>query len=104
MRFIPAVSAVQIRSPLPYSLRPHGQAVKTSPFHGGNPGSNPGEVTIWALSSVGRASALQAGGHRFEPYSAHHMDSGLVVQLVRMPACHAGGRRFEPDPGRHPFF
>ena len=25
---------------------------------------------------------------------------GLVVQLVRMPACHAGGRRFEPDPGR----
>ena len=26
---------------------------------------------------------------------------GLVVQLVRMPACHAGGRRFEPVPGRH---
>ena len=26
--------------------------------------------------------------------------NGLVVQLVRMPACHAGGRRFEPDPGR----
>ena len=44
MRFIPAVSAVQIRSPLPYSLRPHGQAVKTSPFHGGNPDKGePGE-------------------------------------------------------------
>ena len=27
--------------------------------------------------------------------------SGLVVQLVRMPACHAGGRGFEPLPGRH---
>ena len=27
----------------------------------------------WALSSVGRASALQAGGHRFEPCSAHHL-------------------------------
>ena len=27
-------------------MRPHGQAVKTSPFHGGNPGSNPGGVTI----------------------------------------------------------
>ena len=25
---------------------------------------------------------------------------GLVVQLVRMPACHAGGRGFEPLPGR----
>ena len=31
------------------SLRPHGQAVKTSPFHGGNPGSNPGGVTIYYL-------------------------------------------------------
>ncbi len=57
------------------------------------------QMQIWALSSAGRASALQAEGHRFEPYSAHHV--GLVVQLVRMPACHAGGRRFEPDPGRH---
>ena len=27
-------------------FRPHGQAVKTSPFDGGNPGSNPGGVTI----------------------------------------------------------
>ena len=30
-------------------IRPHGQAVKTSPFHGGNPGSNPGGVTIYYL-------------------------------------------------------
>ena len=27
-------------------LWPHGQVVKTSPFHGGNPGSSPGGVTI----------------------------------------------------------
>ena len=26
-------------------IRPHGQAVKTSPFHGGNTGSNPVGVT-----------------------------------------------------------
>ena len=58
-----------------------------------------GSPFIWAHSSVGRAPALQAGGHRFEPYCAHQI-IGLVVQLVRMPACHAGGRRFEPDPGR----
>ena len=56
----------------------------------------------WALSSVGRASALQAGGHRFEPCSAHHF-FGLVVQLVRTLACHARGRGFEPHPGRHFF-
>ena len=43
--------------------RPYGQAVKTSPFHGGNPSSNLGRVTkeplalvaliFWTLSSVG---------------------------------------------------
>ena len=77
---------------------------------------------LWAFSSAGRASALQAGCHRFEPYNAHHYHQrcllplmakilfcirrsfracGPVVQLVRMPACHAGGRRFEPVPDRH---
>ena len=54
--------------------------------------------TTWELSSAGRASALQAEGHRFEPYSSHWY--GRVVQLVRMPACHAGGRGFEPLLGR----
>ena len=54
--------------------------------------------TKWDLSSAGRASALQAEGHRFEPYCSHHY--GLVVQLVRTLACHARGRRFDPDPGR----
>ena len=53
---------------------------------------------MWEFSSAGRASALQAGGHRFEPCNSHQF--GQVVQLVRMPACHAGGRQFEPDLGR----
>ena len=37
----------------------------------------------WAGSSVGRAPALQAGGHRFEPCSAYHDkdDRGVVVQF-----------------------
>ena len=42
-------------------------------------GSNPIRVVeaiaslnyIWDLSSAGRASALQAEGHRFEPYRSH---------------------------------
>ena len=34
-------------------LRPHGQAVKTSPFHGGNTGSIPVGV-IWRHSQVVR--------------------------------------------------
>ena len=27
--------------------------------------------SLWGLSSAGRASALQAEGHRFEPYRPH---------------------------------
>ncbi len=53
----------------------------------------------WEHSSAGRAHALQAWGHRFEPCCSHHF--GPVVQSVSTPACHAGGRRFESVPGRH---
>ena len=57
-----------------------GQAVKTPPFHGGNRGSIPLGVTIiWEHSSAGRASALQAEGHRFDPCCSHHIwPSGSV--------------------------
>ena len=62
----------------------------------------------WEHSSVGRASDLQAEGHRFEPCCSHHSSmtkccNGLVAQLVRAPPCHGGGRGFEPHPGRHYF-
>ncbi len=52
---------------------------------------------VWEHSSVGRASALQAEGHRFEPCCSQY---GPVVQLVRTPPCHGGGRGFESHPGR----
>ena len=54
--------------------------------------------TVWEHSSAGRASALQAEGHRFEPYCSHQ--SGPVVQLVRTLACHARGQGFESPSGR----
>ena len=52
-----------------------GQAVKTPPFHGGFMGSNPIGVTnlTWAISSAGRAPALQAGCQQFDPVIAHHL-------------------------------
>ena len=102
-------------------IRPYGQAVKTLPFHGSNPGSSPGRVTIEYLrysfkefyeffNSFNCGSIAQLGEHL--PYkqgvigsspivpTTFNKYSGLVVQLVRMPACHAGGRGFEPHPGR----
>ena len=83
-RFIPGRALVRVRPPLPLSSLPYlylsfrllGQAVKTSPFHGGNTSSILVGVTIPVNrvrehSSAGRASALQAEGHRFEPYRSH---------------------------------
>ena len=29
-------------------------------------------LTVWGYSSAGRAPALQAGGHRFDPVYLHH--------------------------------
>ena len=53
--------------------------VRAPPCHGGGRGfeSHPGrfsdklKIEMRGLSSAGRASALQAEGHRFEPYWSH---------------------------------
>ena len=48
-------------------------------------GSSPAWVVcIWDLSSAGRASALQAEGHRFESYRSHFAD---VAQLAEQLIC-----------------
>ena len=65
------------------------QLVRAPPCHGGGRGfeSLLGRfIIIWDLSSAGRASALQAEGHRFEPYRSH-MDgfpSGQRGQTVNL--------------------
>ena len=51
-------------------------------------------IILWSHSSAGRAPALQAGGHWFEPNCDHHFYGG-VAQLVRVLACHARCREFE---------
>ena len=38
------------------------------------------------LAQLVRAPALQAGGHRFESYSAHHFFAG-IAQLVEQLTC-----------------
>ena len=45
---------------------------------------------IWDHSSAGRASALQAEGHRFEPYRSHLeviASNGDVAQLAEQLIC-----------------
>ena len=63
---------------------------------------------IWAGSSVGRALALQARGHRFKPCSAYHLFSnGVVVQhgLTRLPVTQeiAGSNPVDPAIANHNF-
>ena len=80
------------------------QLVRAPPCHGGGRGfeSHSGRLQetlsvdcliklSWDHSSAGRASALQAEGHRFEPYRSH-MDGfpsgqrGQTVNLLAMPS------------------
>ena len=44
---------------------------------------------LWGLSSAGRAPALQAGGHRFDPVSLHHF-SGQKTEYRRQVAVLSG--------------
>ena len=47
------------------------QLVRAPPCHGGGREFESLLGRLWGLSSAGRASALQAEGHRFEPYRPH---------------------------------
>ena len=62
------------------------QLVRAPPCHGGGRGfeSHSGRYINWDLSSAGRASALQAEGHRFESYRSHFAD---VAQLAEQLIC-----------------
>ena len=51
------------------------------------------EKPVWGCSSAGRAPALQAGGHRFDPVHLHQksfanakLKNGLIAQVVRAHA------------------
>ena len=56
---------------------------------------------IWNLSSAGRASALQAEGHRFEPYRFHILkENGEIAQLARAHGSYPWCRGFE-SPSRY---
>ena len=64
------------------------QLVRAPPCHGGGRGfeSLPGRLYqrihfIWDHSSAGRASALQAEGHRFEPYWSHNSNKRRKIYM-----------------------
>ena len=79
------------------------QLVRAPPCHGGGRGfeSRLGRLLIWDLSSAGRASALQAEGHRFEPYRSHvTKEYGEIAQLARAHGSYPWCRGFE-SPSRY---
>ena len=51
-------------------------------------------LIIWGLSSAGRASALQAEGHRFEPYRPHE-NHGWIPEWPKGADCKSVGTAFE---------
>ena len=51
-------------------------------------------VVLWDLSSAGRASALQAEGHRFEPYRSHRY-YGWIPEWPKGADCKSVGNAFE---------
>ena len=58
------------------------QVIGSSPIIGFVPLA--GHYRVWTFSSAGRASALQAEGHRFESYRSHFAD---VAQLAEQLIC-----------------
>ena len=48
-------------------------------------------VVLWDLSSAGRASALQAEGHRFEPYRSHY---GWIPEWPKGTDCKSAANCF----------
>ena len=67
------------------------QLVRASPCHGEGRRFESDLGRLWDLSSAGRASALQAEGHRFEPCRSHLTNSFIsyadVAQLAEQLIC-----------------
>ena len=69
------------------SFGPVAQLVRAPPCHGGGRGfeSHPGRFpALRDLSSAGRASALQAEGHRFEPCRSHYQNQSMSCRCGSM--------------------
>ena len=76
------------------------QLVRASPCHGEGRRfeSDLGRCTkvykkMWDLSSAGRASALQAEGHRFEPYRSHKV-FGWIPEWPKGTDCKSAANCF----------
>ena len=52
------------------------------------------KLYIWDHSSAGRASALQAEGHRFEPYRSH-INHGWIPEWPKGADCKSVSNAFE---------
>ena len=74
---------------------PVAQLVRAPPCHGGGREFESLLGRLWGLSSAGRASALQAEGHRFEPYRPHLKNYGWIPEWPKGADCKSVGNAFE---------
>ena len=63
-------------------IRPHGQAVKTSPFHGGNPSSILGGVTIEVATFVAGLLSLVTAYRLSDVGSNFFMFSSMLLSKI----------------------
>ena len=71
------------------------QLVRAPPCHGGGREFESLLGRLWGLSSAGRASALQAEGHRFEPCRPHLKNYGWIPEWPKGADCKSVGNAFE---------
>ena len=82
MRLLAAVSLVRVQQGELFIPGSMVKRLRHRPFTAGSGVRIPHRSPMWAISSAGRASALQAECQQFDPVIAHHNEKFHVLRAV----------------------